>query len=162
MRWSARATLLAGGALVLLGCAHELPLSASQIAAEVDAYRSVRAGAEPMRVSDDIEFCADHGAVDAVSERVKTSNNWIYEFRDEDVQDSVRDLLKRDPALAGATLHAHVKKGEAIITGTVHYDAEAVRAARDALDVAGVVDARLETISGESSGQGPLVGYACR
>jgi osmotically-inducible protein OsmY len=162
MRCVDGATVCLCAVFSLVGCAHEPQQSAAQLAAAVDAYRSVRAGAEPMRVSDDVEFCADNGSVDVLSERVKSSNNSIYKFRDEDVEDSVRDLLKRDPALAAVTLHARVRKGEAILTGTVQHDSEAVRAAYDALDVAGVVDARLETISSESRGQGPLVGYACR
>jgi hypothetical protein len=149
-------------AAALGACSHAQPIDTPLTSEAVVSYRAVRDGAMPVSAADGVQFCAGDGAVQVVSKRWRSTDDWADKFRDRDVQQEVRDLLGRDPTLAGQPLKVHVHEGGAIIEGTVQRDADAVAAARDALAVPGVIVAELHTTSRESPAQPRLVATLCQ
>jgi osmotically-inducible protein OsmY len=111
--------------------------------------------------ADSLQFCAADGGVEVTSTRRRGTDEWADKFRDRDVQRGVRDTIARDPTLASQPLSVRVDKGEAIISGTVEHDADAVATARRALAVPGVVAVELQTTSRETPTHPPLVATAC-
>ncbi len=152
--------IVMGGACCVGGCAHDLPDAALGPGA-VASYRAVRSGAAPVSAVDGVQFCAADGAVEVVSKRAHGYDDWADKFRDGDVQQEVRDLLHRDRRLAAASLDVRVDEGEAIVSGTVQRDADAVAAAHDALAVPGVIAVQLRTASAESPSPPRLVATRC-
>lgn len=152
-------TLAAG---LLFGCAHTQHFDSPLTSEAVSSYQAVRTGAEPIRVADGVQFCAGDGEVQVLRTRERSTDDWADKFRDRDVQQEVRDLLQRDPALSGQPVSIRVHEGEAIISGTVERDADAVTAARDALAVPGVVAVALQTTSRESPARPHLVATLCQ
>jgi osmotically-inducible protein OsmY len=149
------------GAFWLFGCAHEQLAETPPTPAAVHAYRSVRVGAQPISAAGGVQFCADADGVEVVSMRSHGWSDWADKFRDRDVQRSVRDVIARDASLSGQQLTASVHEGEAVLGGTVRRDADAVQAASDALEVAGVVAVRLQTTSLDSPAPPRLVATRC-
>jgi osmotically-inducible protein OsmY len=151
-----------GGMVSLVGCAHARVLdTTAPAAAAVASYRAVRAGVEPVSVGDAVRFCAADDAVEVVSNRARSTDDWADKFRDSDLQREVRDVVARDPALAGQSVTVRVHEGEAIIGGTLQHDADAVAAARDALAVPGVIAVQLRATSTESPVRSRLVATNC-
>jgi osmotically-inducible protein OsmY len=142
-----------GGGVFAAGCAHDRAIV---------SYRSVKSGEQPMSAADGVQFCAADGAVEVYSTRAHTYDDWADKFHDRDLQQEVRDLIHRDPTLAWQSVNVRVKRGEAIIGGTVQHDADVVDAARDALAVPGVVAVQLQTTSLESPARARLVAANCQ
>jgi osmotically-inducible protein OsmY len=139
---------LLGGAFSC-GCAHEQPVASTPSPASVAAYRQVRAGQQPIVRGDGVTFCAGNDGVKALSQGPATTGGYADKFRDHDVQSSVRDQIRRDPALAGQAIDVHVEGGQANISGNLASDADAVAATKDALGVPGVVSVKVQTTSPE-------------
>ncbi len=158
---SLQASLLACGVVSALGCAHPQAVD-TPLSDLVTSYRSVRAGTQPVSVADGVQFCAAADAVEVVRTRARDVDDWADKFRDDDVQDEVRDLIRRDPTLAAQRIDVRVDGGEAILSGAVSSDADAVVAARDALGVAGVIAVQLRAVSSESPSAPRLAPTACQ
>ncbi|HEY2749470.1 MAG TPA: BON domain-containing protein [Polyangia bacterium] len=151
---------LALGALVG-GCAHEQIAAAPPSRQSVAAYQAVRTGQEATSRGDGVTFCAGNGGVKALSQNPGDIAQWADKIRDRDLQSSVRDRIARDPSLAGQGVSVYVNEGQAMIGGDLASDADAVRAARDALAVPGLVAAKLQTTSPESPSPPQLTAVWC-
>jgi BON domain len=151
-----------GAALFFSACAHERPMDTPVPPTAVAAYRSVRAGELPTNRTNGVEFCAADGAVEVVRTVARSTDDWADKFRDSDLRQEIRDLVGRDPTLSGQPITVDVAEGEAIVSGTVQRDADALAAARDALAVPGVVAVQLRTASAESPAHPTLVAVECQ
>jgi osmotically-inducible protein OsmY len=130
------------------GCAYTGPRA--QYSELAGSYRAVRSGAQTTATADRVRFCAAGDGVRARRTWSESYDGWIDKFRDEQLAESVRQVLRRDPDLAGQAIEAQVDKGEVRLTGQVPTDEVAVRAARAVMDIAGVIFVDVQLTSAES------------
>jgi len=139
------------------GCAYVPP--AADYSAMAQAYHAVRTGTQPRADAERIRFCAAGDEVEAARTWGESADNWIDKVPDDHIVEDVHGVLSHDAALHGQDIRARVDQGEVILSGNVPSDAIAMRAARDVIDVRGVVAVNIQIASPESP-RPPVVGQA--
>ncbi len=133
---------------VVCGCAHEQPTQpATQ---SVAAYHAVRMGEQQIVRGKSMTFCAGNDAVNVLSRGPSDSSQYADKFRDSDLQSKVRQAIRYDSTLASQDVTVDVQRGQAVISGNLASDTDAVAAAKDALGVPGIVSVKLQTTSPET------------